>query len=346
MYPSPIQGFVVASDLDDQPALALKNVFEPRSLPKISTLKPTPPVVTATAAVGLQSLHTHTCDTHNATTTTTTTTTGCISDSEPSPISPVSPISPKRSFSPPSHHVPPVWNRRYSESSTGSDRPLRRFSFDTDAYQRQRRQSVQSQGPVLKWLRKATVFLVEIFDEADPLEPEDEFPAPQTESINLSTYRRTSKSYNSNHSNYNSSAIESDSDSELEKIKSRDSNKDYNTTATTATTTPPNKMEIISTGKRVYSFLSERPHWLALLAIVTALPFSSHIVYEWLQWAVIGSAVLMGPTYTAGFYPVLGFVSLGFMVNFPAQVCAFGLVLWLAREWHNVELLRKSQMKS
>ncbi|KAG5363875.1 hypothetical protein CJU89_3062 [Yarrowia sp. B02] len=303
MYPSPIQGFVVASDFDDSllpdSPLALKNVFEPRSLPAIPSSKPTPP---------LQALHTSTADTH--------------SDPEPSPISPnrsFSPISPKRSFSPPSH-VPQAWNRRFSESSASSDRPLRRFSFDTDAYQRQRRQSVQSQGPVLKWLRKATVFLVEIFDEADPLEPEDEFPAPEPREPRRFSY------------NSNTSAIESDSDSELEKVKSHEKHR-------------PQPMEVLSTGKRVYSFASERPHWLALLAVLTALPLSSHVVYEWLQWAVIGSAVLLGPTYTAGFYPVLGFVSLGFMVNFPAQVCAFGLLLWLAREWHTAEVLRKSQLK-
>ncbi|CAG77644.1 hypothetical protein B0I72DRAFT_94482 [Yarrowia lipolytica] len=311
MYPSPIQGFVVASDFDDAPALGLKNVLEPRSLPKISTLKQTSPSA-------LHALHTHTVETHL----------GTASDSEPSPISP---ISPKRSFSPPQQsHVPQVWNRRYSESSASSDRPLRRFSFDTDAYQRQRRQSVQSQGPVLKWLRKATVFLVEIFDEADPLEPEEEFPAP---SLTHQNYRLSSA---------NNSAIESDSDTELEKIKSRDSSNKNTSTSTSTNST--NNMEIISTGKRVYNFFSERPHWLGLLAIFTALPLSSHVVYEWLQWAVIGSAVLLGPTYTAGFYPVLGFVSLGFMVNFPAQVCAFGLLLWLAREWHTVEVMRKSKL--
>ncbi|KAG5362537.1 hypothetical protein CJU90_5246 [Yarrowia sp. C11] len=316
MYPSPIQGFVVAPDFDDTPALGLKNVFEPRSLPKITTLKQS-----SGPSTQLHALHTHTVDTHLDT----------GSDSEHSPISP---ISPKRSFSPPQHQsqVPQVWNRRFSESSVSSDRPLRRFSFDTDAYQRQRRQSVQSQGPVLKWLRKATVFLVEIFDEADPLEPEDDFPAPQP----------TERNYRSSIGS-NNSAIESDSDSDLEKTKSRDSRNNKSNTHTNNKTAE--NMEIISTGKRVYNFSSEWPHWLALLAIVTAIPWSSHVVYEWLQYAVIGSAVLMGPTYTAGFYPVLGFVSLGFMVNFPAQVCAFGLLLWLAREWHTVEVIRKSGLK-
>lgn len=275
IYQSPIQGFVVGSDFDTDPSLTLKNVFEPRSLPIISPIKTTSK---------LHALHTDAQDTQ------------------------YSPISPRRSFSPSQSPVPQVWNRRFSESSSGSDRPLRRYSFDTDAYTLQRRQSVQSQGPVLKWLRKATVFLVDIFDEAEPLEPEDEFPVP--ESFNYK----------------NHAAFESDSETELDRIAEKDD------------------MEVLRSGNRLYQFFaSERAHWLALVAIITAIPFSAHIVYEWLQYAVIGSAVLMGPTYTAGFYPVLGFVSLGFMVNFPAQVMGFGLILWLAREWHNAEVLRKSK---
>lgn len=308
-YSLPLQGFSVVPDFEDS-SIDIKNVFEPRAFADITDTKAFPFLQPRPLPV-LQ---------HQP------------------PLSPLQRVdshelSDAPDFSPhteePSSPVPQAWSRRFSESSSGSDRPLRRYSFDVDAYKIQRRQSVQSQGPVLSWLRKATLFLLSVFDEADPLvDPEEEGAFTnlgpgdlkhELESFELTT-RAESFTKSTPQSYRNTSTIEdSDSDSE----------------------TP---MEIISTTKRVYGFITIQAHALALFAMLTAVPLSSHMLYTWLQSAVIGAAVLMGPTITAGFYPVLGVVSLGYMVNLPAQVCALGLLLWLAREWHKVEIIRKSKI--